>query len=236
MRKLLGLYFIATSLVLTGCASSGRMSGVYFDKDISNQSTIIRAPELHTINVSEIGENMYSKSNVVTQNTYEVFINEAIETKKAGTNGKLVTNKKNLGKLRKDVNGISSACFQGDNKYNYCLTDSNNDGYFDKFYAPGYGSPYPMQKSIKYTTKQTEPLFESDSFVYTVLYQGKTGNKIKVSFREFVDDIARPSFTQDIEYELEKDGAAVIGFKGLRMEVLKATNLDIKYKVTKDYN
>lgn len=235
MRNHLGLYFVATSLVLTGCASSSGMSRVYIDKDISNQSAVIRTPELHTVNVSEIGENMYSKSYVVTQNTYEVFINETIETTKAGANGKLVTSKKNLGKLRKDVNGIGSACFPGDNKYNYCLTDSNNDGNFDKFHAPGYGSPYPMQKPIKYTIKQTEPLFESDSFVYTVLYQGKIGNKIKVSFREFVDNIARPSFTQDIEYELENDGVAVIGFKGLRMEVLKATNLDIKYKVTKDY-
>jgi hypothetical protein len=35
---------------------------------------------------------------------------------------------------------------------------------------------------------------------------------------------------------LNNDGSTVIGFKGLRIEVLKATNMDITYKVIKDYN
>jgi hypothetical protein len=48
--------------------------------------------------------------------------------------------------------------------------------------------------------------------------------------------MARPSFTQDIDYELNKDGSTIIGFKGLRIEVIKATNIDITYKVVKDYN
>ena len=48
--------------------------------------------------------------------------------------------------------------------------------------------------------------------------------------------MARPAFTQDIEYELDKDGKTLIGFKGLRIEVEKATNLDITYKIIKDYN
>ena len=57
----------------------------------------------------------------------------------------------------------------------------------------------------------------------------------KEIFREFKDDMARPAFTQDIEYDLEKDGTSIIGFKGLRIEVLRATNIDITYKVLKDY-
>jgi hypothetical protein len=61
-------------------------------------------------------------------------------------------------------------------------------------------------------------------------------NKIKISFREFKNDIARPAFTQDIEYQLDENGKANVGFKGLRIEILKATNYDIEYKVVKDYN
>ena len=79
-------------------------------------------------------------------------------------------------------------------------------------------------------------IYDRDSFKYEALYQGKIGNKIKISFREFIDDMVRPSFTQDIDYELEKDGTAIIGFKGLRIQVLQATNLNITYKVIKDYN
>jgi len=50
------------------------------------------------------------------------------------------------------------------------------------------------------------------------------------------DFIIRDAFTQNIEYELDENGKAMIGFKGLRIEVLKATNMDITYKVVKDYN
>lgn len=45
----------------------------------------------------------------------------------------------------------------------------------------------------------------------------------------------RPAFTQDIEYELNKNNTTIIGFKGLRIEVIKATNLDITYKIIQDY-
>lgn len=74
------------------------------------------------------------------------------------------------------------------------------------------------------------------TFKYQALYQGKVENKIKISFREFKDDMARPAFTQDIEYELEGNKPTIIGFKGLRIEVKKLTNLNITYSVIKDYN
>jgi len=47
--------------------------------------------------------------------------------------------------------------------------------------------------------------------------------------------MSRPSFTQDIDYELNKNGNTIIGFKGLRIEILKATNIDITYRVIQDY-
>ncbi|MFA5216113.1 hypothetical protein [Sulfuricurvum sp.] len=97
---------------------------------------------------------------------------------------------------------------------------------------------------IKYTISPTRPTFTDDSFKYEAIYQGKIGNKIKIQFREFVkssgdtDDflMIRPAFTQDIEYELDKNGEAMVGFKGLRIKVIKATNTDITYSVTQDYN
>ena len=95
---------------------------------------------------------------------------------------------------------------------------------------------YPLTNIAKYEIKPTPPTFNQDSFKYQALYQGKTDNKIKISFREFKDNMARPAFTQDIEYELDSKGTTTIGFKGLRIEVLKATNYDITYKVIKDYN
>ncbi|MGZ8545817.1 MAG: hypothetical protein ACXWVU_00350 [Sulfuricurvum sp.] len=78
--------------------------------------------------------------------------------------------------------------------------------------------------------------YTENSFKYEALYQGRIDNKIKISFREFKDDMARPAFTQDIDYELNKNGDTIVGFKGLRIKVIKATNMDITYSVIQDYN
>ncbi len=44
----------------------------------------------------------------------------------------------------------------------------------------------------------------------------------------------RPGFTQEAQYDISTDN--VIGFKRLRIEILEATNLDIKYRVLKHFN
>ena len=62
-----------------------------------------------------------------------------------------------------------------------------------------------------------------------VLYQGTSKGEVKISYREFSHGLARAAFTQDVSYELDPDGTAVIGFKGMRIKVLKATGHDIKY-------
>jgi hypothetical protein len=67
------------------------------------------------------------------------------------------------------------------------------------------------------------------SFKQEFIYNGKVGNSIKFIYREFSDDFARPSFTQEVQYDLNE--SSVVGFKGLKIEVLSATNTLIKYKV-----
>ena len=69
----------------------------------------------------------------------------------------------------------------------------------------------------------------------TCLYQGVSKGTIKLSVREFLDDMARPAFTQDIPYDLEVDGTAVVVFQGLRIMVLKATGTSIQYIVEKPF-
>jgi len=66
------------------------------------------------------------------------------------------------------------------------------------------------------------------------IYSGKIGNSIKFIYREFIDNLARPSFTQDIQYDL--DESSIVGFKGLKIEVISATNSLIKYKIISPFN
>ena len=67
-----------------------------------------------------------------------------------------------------------------------------------------------------------------------LIYNGRIGDAIKFIYREFNDGLARPSFTQEIQYDLSR--SSIIGFKEARLEVIKATNTEIEYRVKRHFN
>jgi len=81
-------------------------------------------------------------------------------------------------------------------------------------------------------TKQ--PVATPNSFQQTLIYSGKVGNKLKIGYREFSGNLARPAFNNDVEYDLNESN--LIGYKGARIEIIEATNEHIKYKVLKNFN
>lgn len=87
---------------------------------------------------------------------------------------------------------------------------------------------YNFETPISYE-KIKVPDDTRDYFKKEFLYNGKAGNTIKFSYREFMNSIARPSFTQEVQYDLSESN--IIGFKGMRVEVIKATNTTITYRI-----
>lgn len=101
----------------------------------------------------------------------------------------------------------------------------NNEGYGAKFYDP--------KSNIKY--RKTEvPDEKEDYFKQQFIYNGKSGNTIKFTYREYIDNLARPAFTQDLQYDLSESN--IIGFKGMRIKVLSAGNTNIKYIILKRFD
>ena len=214
---------------------------MFYDKNKPNGTVIIKVPELNLVSKAEIGENIYKKYNQKLKNSYEVDSQGG--TKAVLANGDSINtfnaysgkvNKKYLYKWEDANNAI---CYPVTGLSSYiCLVDIDNSGSFSVAAYNTHSKTYPLSNRVSYTTRLSEPTLSEDSFKYIALYQGKVGSKIKISFREFHSNMARPAFTQNIEYELEKDGTAIVGFKGLRIKVSKATNMDITYSVIKDYN
>lgn len=68
-----------------------------------------------------------------------------------------------------------------------------------------------------------------EGFKRELIYTGRAGNAVSILYREFVNDMARPAFSQQLQYDVGAD--PVIGFKGARFEVLKADNTGITYRV-----
>lgn len=74
---------------------------------------------------------------------------------------------------------------------------------------------------------------EKNQFQQTLLYNGKIGNRIALGYREFSGDVARPAFSNEVSYDLSE--SATLGYKGARIEVIKATNTEITYKVVSGF-
>ena len=83
-------------------------------------------------------------------------------------------------------------------------------------------------KEIKFTKTS---IFAPGSMRKELLYNGKSKDTIKMTYREFQNDMARPAFFQDLSYDLIE--SKIIGFKGTQIEIIDATNSEIKYKVIK---
>jgi hypothetical protein len=82
---------------------------------------------------------------------------------------------------------------------------------------------------VKYSIEKVMGAAVANSFQRTLLYNGKIGEKITIGYREFSGDIARPAFSNEVSYDLSD--STIIGYKGARIEVVKATNTEITYKV-----
>lgn len=83
-------------------------------------------------------------------------------------------------------------------------------------------------------TEKLKPVLTDDSFQQTLIYSGKVGQKINIGYREFSNNIARPAFNNDVEYDLSE--SSIIGYKGAQLEIIEATNQYIKYRVITNFN
>jgi len=82
--------------------------------------------------------------------------------------------------------------------------------------------------------KVKKPIVTQDAIQRTLIYSGKSGNKINVGYREFSGNIARPAFSNNVEYDLSE--SKQIGYKGALLEITEATNSFIKYRVISNFN
>lgn len=242
MKRIMSLAVVTVlCLGLSGCVGKFVTSNIYHDENKKSTLKYVYEPKLNIINTAEVGANMYYKSYLYYDNTYIVKIQNSIIRKKSNINidKSQLINRENIALYtwsNNEKQNIKSICTPDQKRQFVCISDINNIGSFTHLSdLIRMHNIKLLDKPVKYKLLPSPPSFKAQSFRYEVLFQGKIGNKIKISFREFKENMARPAFTQNIDYELNKDGTTIIGFKGLRIEVIKVTNMDITYKVIKDY-
>ncbi len=87
-------------------------------------------------------------------------------------------------------------------------------------------SEYPYEKTER-------AVVGPNNFQQTLLYSGRVGDRIRVGYREFSGDMARPAFSNEVEYDLSKSDT--VTYKGARIKILAADNEQIRYIVLSNF-
>ena len=91
----------------------------------------------------------------------------------------------------------------------------------------------PLEQDFQNLNVTTGVIEDTTNFVQELVYNGRVDNYLRFIYREFSNELARPSFTQEAQYDLSE--STVIGFKDLRMEILDASNTEITYRLISNF-
>ncbi len=77
-------------------------------------------------------------------------------------------------------------------------------------------------------------VYQKGSLKQELIYNGKSKDSIKLLYREFNDNMARPAFSQELSYDLAE--SKTIGFRKMRIEIIEATNSYVKFIIRSSMN
>ena len=93
-------------------------------------------------------------------------------------------------------------------------------------------SDMPVGVSLKYDISEKQ-VFDPKGVQETLIYLGKTGNKININYLKYVGDMSRPVIQNKVEYDLSESNE--IAYKKSRIKVERATNTEITYFIQKGF-
>ncbi|TAL04287.1 MAG: hypothetical protein EPO08_01760 [Rhodospirillaceae bacterium] len=110
--------------------------------------------------------------------------------------------------------------------------DADGDGAFEKttVHADFAWRESEISPPLHYGPELVASSSGRPSFKYELLYQGISKGTLKLAYREFINDLARPAFSQDVVYDLATF-PTTLTFRNLKIEISKADNDGITYRV-----
>jgi hypothetical protein len=214
---------------------------------------VIRSPELNTQSTVGPGEVVYTETIVkmgklVSQTA--VLKEDTAPAKKgpalpAGTHLIFIVPEVNSPMhFSGAVPGRRTACLEsafqtgglGGAKRFICLQDTNDDGRLDRPVVKGYKlNPAFVRPAYEVQTTVKQDPSSRTTFKGEIVYQGAASGTLRLGYREYADDMARPAFFQDATYELASDGQTEVRFKGALIRVFAADNSAIRFEVVEPF-
>ena len=241
MKRLIVVFCVT----LAACATPGRVEFPYMPA-LSQRPTVVHLPPMNVDASAQIGDSMIEAYNIIrlpgltvsqpirSIALYRQGLRMAIDVpptvlRLAGTDG--------AGGEYFESPARVSLAYERDAKFaNFELLRGGIHRSHDRVYSvywfwDGWAKPIianlDAQPTLADAVAELPPI--EARFRRSLVYAGTSQATIGISYREFVNDMARPSFTQDLRYDGSK--GAIIGFKGARFEILDANNTSIHYRV-----
>lgn len=228
MKKITLLFLL--TITITSCAPKIE----YYSGNFYN-------PTVNTKSISELGDAIYTKEDLIYQpavkivslpsepvfkGSYPYHVGDIIPF--SGKNNKQdVYSFKNEPLIIQGTQKIKSSNLEKFKEYGVVVDQTTKEAYpsFGLTNAPATANVKGLIiEPAKYVENNCENCVKQE-----FIYNGKSNNTLKFIYREFIKDMARPAFTQELQYDLNESN--VIGFKGMRIEIINSTNTILEYKV-----
>lgn len=114
----------------------------------------------------------------------------------------------------------------------YCLIDRDRDGSFEAvntwtgFITSKLPVPIPYTKGLELIVPD-----EVDAFRQMLIYLGMSGQTLRLSYREFINDLARPAFTEEVTFTLSGQYPETVAYKDLSIDILGVDNAGLRYVI-----
>jgi len=106
------------------------------------------------------------------------------------------------------------------------LTDICKSG--DEYFVALLSMKAPLKQQFENLRSTTMLVDGRPNLVQELIYTGRVDRRIGLTYREFTHDIERPSFVQELQYDLGESQEIV--FRSVRLSVLKADAGSITYR------
>jgi hypothetical protein len=112
-----------------------------------------------------------------------------------------------------------------------CALDDDGDGTFDRIALDDTVAALRLKAPVRYQIKDAVAPGSSGNFKQVVSYLGVSGDTLRFSYREFLNDMARPAFTEELTFPITKTYPQGVAFKDVKMTILGIDGMGLRYRL-----
>lgn len=228
MKKLL---YMMMAFMISGCVSPLQQAEIQKGQVIEEPLYI---PLVNENVAVSLGETMMFQGIGWNVDCIKPNITKSI-TKSGGWTLEIMANQKICGDSEgtNKFNPKYSVWGKGANTYDYSVVEVvKKDGTSDLCLL-GYKTHCINYKQSE-IIRSTDFRYAMNSLQQSIEYMGRDGDVVKFLYTEFKDNMARSAFNREFIIDFSKGNT--LNFKGAEVEIIKATNTSINYKVIKYFN